>query len=59
MAKLSHIKKQENYKNGIAFYKPKNRKIFKDIIIHKNNVSKTIKLNYYSAYKKIGWLKEV
>jgi hypothetical protein len=55
--KAGALKRAENYASGKTKYKDKKIPIYKDIILEKNGIRKTVKANQVPAYSKGGWMR--
>ena len=55
--KAGALKRAENYASGKTLRKPKTPKSYKDVVLVKNGVLKTVKANQVPAYTKGGWLR--
>ena len=53
--KAGALKRAENYASGKTLRKPKKAKSYKDVILIKDGVFKTVKSNQVPAYVKSGW----
>ena len=53
--KKGALKRAENYASGKTQRKDKRIPLYKDVILVKNNVLKTVKANQVPAYAKSGW----
>jgi hypothetical protein len=53
--KAGALKRAENYASGKTSRKPKKAKSFKDVVLVKAGVFKTVKSNQVPAYAKSGW----
>ena len=51
------LKRAANYASGKTLRKPKKPASYKDVILVRDGVSKTVKANQVPAYAKIGWSK--
>jgi len=49
------LKRAENYSSGKTKYKDKKNPTYKDIILIRNGIQKTVKANQVPAYVKNGW----
>jgi hypothetical protein len=53
--KAGALKRAENYASGKTPHKPKKAKSFKDVVLVKAGIFKTVKSNQVPAYAKCGW----
>jgi hypothetical protein len=53
--KAGALKRAENYASGKTLRKPKTPKSYKDVVLVKDGVLKTVKANQVPAYAKSGW----
>ena len=53
--KAGALKRAKNYSSGITPRKPKKAKSYKDVILVKDGIFKTVKSNQVPAYAKSGW----
>lgn len=55
--KAGNIKRAENYASGKTKRKGKKIPVYKEVVLSKNGVYKTVKSNQAPAYAKYGWIK--
>ena len=53
--KAGALKRAANYASGKTLRKPKKSKSYKDVVLSKDGILKTVKANQVSAYAKSGW----
>ena len=53
--KAGALKRAENYASGKTPHKPKKAKSYKDVVLVKDDILKTVKSNQVPAYAKSGW----
>lgn len=59
IGKLGSIGRKHKYQTGELKYIPKKKKVYKNIEIERNNITKIIKQNQYSSYSKLGWIQKL
>ena len=55
--KAGALKRAANYASGKTLRKPKKAKSYKDVILTKDGILKTVKANQVPAYVKSGWIR--
>ena len=55
--KAGALKRAANYASGKTLRKPKKAKSYKEVILIRNGIQKTVKSNQVPAYAKCGWVK--
>ena len=55
--KAGALKRAENYSSGKTLRKPKKTPLYKDVVLVKNGVFKTVKSNQVPSYTKSGWIR--
>ena len=53
--KAGALKRAANYASGKTLRKPKKAKFYKEVILTRNGIQKTVKSNQVPAYAKCGW----
>ena len=55
--KAGALKRAANYASGKTLRKPQKAKSYKDVVLTRNGIQKTVKSNQVPAYAKCGWVR--